>query len=214
MVLLDDDIWFPTHDHANEDGILAIGGDLSVERLLLAYENGIFPWYSDDEPILWWSPPERMVVKVQEYKVPRSVRRSLKNTQFEISINQAFEAVIHHCRYTDRKDGLGTWINDDIVTAYTQLHQMGKANSIEVWQDDKLVGGMYGVDVGNVFCGESMFSLVPSASKAAFVFMAQYLKDLGYQLLDCQVYNEHLDLLGAKEISRDEFLTILSEHQD
>lgn len=211
MVLLDDDIWFPSHEHATEDGILAVGGDLSVERLLLAYENGIFPWYSDDEPILWWSPPERMVVKVQEYKIPRSVSRSLKNTRFEISINQDFSAVINHCRFTDRKDGLGTWINDDIVAAYTQLHQMGKANSIEVWQDDQLVGGMYGVDVGNVFCGESMFSLVPSASKAAFVFMVQYLKDLGYQLLDCQVYNEHLDLLGAKEISRDEFLAILSD---
>lgn len=211
MVLLDEDIWFPSHDHANEDGILAVGGDLSIDRLLLAYENGIFPWYSDDEPILWWSPPERMVVKVKDYKAPRSVRKSLSKSDFTVSINQAFNEVVHHCRYTDRKDGLGTWINDDIEKAYNNLHELGKAMSVEIWQEDALVGGMYGIDVGNVFCGESMFSLVPGASKAAFVFIVEYLKNAGYELLDCQVHNDHLQLLGAREISRDEYLAILQK---
>lgn len=211
MVLLDEDIWFPSHDHATEDGILAVGGDLSIERLLLAYENGIFPWYSDDEPILWWSPPERMVVKVKSYKVPRSVRKSLSKCNFIVSINQSFSEVVHHCRYTDRKDGLGTWINDDIEKAYNALYELGKAMSVEIWQDDILVGGMYGIDVGNVFCGESMFSLVPGASKAAFVFIVSYLNSVGYELLDCQVHNDHLELLGAKEISREEYLSILQK---
>lgn len=209
MVKLDNDIWFPSHEYANEDGILAIGGDLSTERLLLAYENGIFPWYSEEEPILWWSPYNRMVVDIPNYKVPKSVRKSLAHSKFTITINKAFSEVIHHCSTVPRAGQNGTWINEQIIAAYTKLHQLGHAHSIEVWQSDHLVGGMYGVDVGHVFCGKSMFSLVPSASKAAFTYIIEHLRLHQYKLLDCQVYNEHLALLGAKEIPRNEFLNIL-----
>ncbi|MFN3752479.1 leucyl/phenylalanyl-tRNA--protein transferase [Flavobacterium sp.] len=209
MHFLTKDLYFPPVDEASYEGVLAVGGDLSTERLLLAYRNGIFPWFNPDEPILWWSPPERMVVVPQLYKVSKSIRNLLNQKKFEITFNQNFEAVIRNCQQIDRKEQDGTWITDDIIESYTKLHQMGLAQSVEVWQNGELVGGLYGVDLGHVFCGESMFSKVSNASKIAFVTLVQYLKDNNYKLLDCQVHNDHLEKLGAFEISRETFIKVL-----
>ncbi len=209
MHFLTKDLYFPPVDEASYEGILAVGGDLSTERLLLAYRNGIFPWFNTDEPILWWSPPERMVVVPQLYKVSKSIRNLLNQKKFDITFNQNFEAVIRNCQQIDRKDQDGTWITEDIIESYTKLHEMGFAQSVEVWQNGELVGGLYGVDLGHVFCGESMFSKVPNASKIAFVTLVQYLKDNNYKLLDCQIHNDHLEKLGAFEISRDTFIKVL-----
>lgn len=209
MHFLTKDLYFPPVDEASYEGILAVGGDLSTERLLLAYRNGIFPWFNPDEPILWWSPPERMVVVPQLYKVSKSIRNLLNQKKFDITFNQNFEEVIRHCQQIDRKDQEGTWITEDIIESYTKLHEMGFAQSVEVWQNGDLVGGLYGVDLGHVFCGESMFSKVPNASKIAFVTLVQYLKDNNYKLLDCQIHNDHLEKLGAFEISRETFIKVL-----
>ncbi|WP_284653722.1 leucyl/phenylalanyl-tRNA--protein transferase [Flavobacterium terrisoli] len=209
MHFLTKDLYFPPVDEASYEGILAVGGDLSTERLLLAYRSGIFPWFNEDEPILWWSPPERMVVVPQLYKVSKSIRNLLNRQQFEISFNQNFEEVIRNCQQIERKDQDGTWITEDIIESYTKLHEMGFAQSVEVWQNGELVGGLYGVDLGHVFCGESMFSKVPNASKIAFVTLVQHLKDNNYKLLDCQLHNDHLEKLGAVEISRETFIKVL-----
>jgi leucyl/phenylalanyl-tRNA--protein transferase len=209
MHFLTKDLYFPPVDEASYEGILAVGGDLSTERLLLAYRNGIFPWFNPDEPILWWSPPERMVVVPQLYKVSKSIRNLLNQKKFEITFNQNFEAVIRNCQQIDRKDQDGTWITEDIIESYIKLHEMGFAQSVEVWQNDELVGGLYGVDLSHVFCGESMFSKVPNASKIAFVTLVQHLKDNNYKLLDCQIHNDHLEKLGAFEISRETFIKVL-----
>lgn len=202
-------LYFPPVEEASPEGILAIGGDLSVERLLLAYRNGIFPWFNEDEPILWWAPPQRMVVAPRIYKVPKSLRNVLNQNKFQITFNQQFEQVIHNCQQMERTGQDGTWITKDIITSYTALHAMGHAKSVEVWQNGELVGGLYGVDLGHVFCGESMFSKVPNASKVGFVWLINYLKENNYLLLDCQVYNDHLHLLGGVEISRANFMKIL-----
>lgn len=209
MHFLTKELYFPPVDEASFEGILAVGGDLSTERLLLAYRNGIFPWFNDDEPILWWSPPERMVVSPQFYKISKSTRNLLNQNKFQITFNQNFVEVITNCQQAERKGQEGTWISDDIINSYVELHQMGHAKSIEVWQNDKLVGGLYGVDLGHIFCGESMFSKVPNASKIAFVWLVNYLKENNYKLLDCQVHNDHLEKLGAFEISRDTFMKVL-----
>ena len=209
MYFITKELYFPPVEEASYEGILAIGGDLSVKRLLLAYENGIFPWYNENEPILWWSPRERMVVNPNDYKVSKSLRNIINQKIFEVTINKDFEAVIKNCQKIKRKEQDGTWISNEVIKSYTKLHQLGKAMSFEVWQNGELVGGLYGVDLGNVFCGESMFSKVSNASKVAFVKLIDYLKQNNYKLLDCQVHNDHLEKLGAFEISRETFMKIL-----
>jgi leucyl/phenylalanyl-tRNA--protein transferase len=213
MVWLTDEIIFPKPDATSEEGVIALGGDLSEERLLLAYQNGIFPWYSDDDPIIWYCPPERMVLFPEELKVSKSMRKIIKKGGFTITENIAFEEVIFNCKHILRNDDFGTWITDDMEQAYINLHKKGIAKSIEIWfydtnsKKEVLVGGLYGVDLGNgVFCGESMFSLISNASKLAFIYLAQNHK---YKLIDCQVYNDHLASLGAREISREAFLEML-----
>ena len=215
MYFLTKELYFPPVEEASYEGILAFGGDLSVERLLLAYNNGIFPWFDADEPILWWSPSERMVVNPKDYKVSKSLRNIINRNIFEVTINKDFESVIKNCQEIERKGQDGTWISDSIIKSYTELHKLGKAKSFEVWQKGdpqsswELVGGLYGVDLGHVFCGESMFSKVPNASKVAFVKLVEHLKENNYKLLDCQVHNDHLEKLGAFEISRNAFMMIL-----
>jgi leucyl/phenylalanyl-tRNA--protein transferase len=209
MYFITKELYFPPVEEASYEGILAIGGDLSVKRLWLAYENGIFPWYNENEPILWWSPSERMVVNPNDYKASKSLRNIINRNIFEVTINKDFEAVIKNCQKIDRKEQDGTWISNEIIKSYTKLHQLGKAISFEVWQNGELVGGLYGVDLGHVFCGESMFSKVSNASKVAFVKLIDYLKQNNYKLLDCQVHNDHLEKLGAFEISRATFMKIL-----
>lgn len=209
MYFLTKELFFPPVDEASYDGILAVGGDLSIDRLLLAYNNGIFPWFDADDPILWWSPSERMVVDPNNYKVSKSLRNTINRNIFEVTFNKDFKSVIENCQQIDRKGQDGTWISSDIIESYTKLHELGKAKSVEVWQNNELVGGLYGIDLGHVFCGESMFSKVPNASKVAFVKLIEYLKDNNYKLLDCQVHNDHLEKLGAFEISRESFMKIL-----
>lgn len=209
MYFITKELYFPPVEEASYEGILAIGGDLSVKRLWLAYENGIFPWYNENEPIMWWSPSERMVVNPNDYKASKSLRNIINRNIFEVTINKDFEAVIKNCQKIDRKEQDGTWISNEIIKSYTKLHQLGKAISFEVWQNGELVGGLYGVDLGHVFCGESMFSKVSNASKVAFVKLIDYLKQNNYKLLDCQVHNDHLEKLGAFEISRATFMKIL-----
>tara|TARA_B100000787_G_scaffold169695_1_gene161796 strand:+ start:37174 stop:37827 length:654 start_codon:yes stop_codon:yes gene_type:complete len=214
MIWLSEKIEFPHYETATKDGIIAIGGDLSPERLIYAYNHGIFPWYSDNEPIVWYCPQQRMVLFPEELKVSKSMKKTLNKGSFLITENQAFEEVIFHCKNNKRKDDFGTWITNEMEIAYINLHKLGYAKSIEVWQLDtdptktskKLVGGLYGVEVGAIFCGESMFSEVSDASKVAFIHLVQ---SNNYKLIDCQVYNSHLASLGAKEIMRDDFLSRL-----
>ncbi|WP_159800355.1 leucyl/phenylalanyl-tRNA--protein transferase [Flavobacterium sp. MK4S-17] len=210
MYFLSRELYFPPVSYASPEGIVAIGGDLSVERLMLAYRNGIFPWFEDDEPILWWSPPQRMVLFFHELRISKSMRNILNRGMFKITFNTAFKDVIANCRTVKREGQQGTWITGEMQDAYVKLHELGFAKSVEVWQDGVLVGGLYGVDLGHVFCGESMFSKVSNASKVAFIALALKLQQENYRLLDCQVYNDHLASLGAEEISREEFLKILT----
>ncbi|KQS50387.1 leucyl/phenylalanyl-tRNA--protein transferase [Flavobacterium sp. Leaf359] len=211
MYFLSKELFFPPVKEANPDGTLAIGGDLSPERLVLAYRSGIFPWFDDDEPILWWSPPERMVLFPDEFKVSKSMRNILNRGIFRVTFNQNFRDVISNCSTISRDGQQGTWISEQMIEAYVKLHEMGIAKSVEVWQDEVLVGGLYGIDLGHVFCGESMFSKVSNASKVAFVSLVRKLKEENYKLLDCQVHNSHLESLGAREISREDFMTILKK---
>lgn len=212
MYILTNPIYFPPHETATEDGILALGGDLSVERLLFAYKNGVFPWFNEDEPIIWWSPPMRMVVDPKNYKIPKTVRNLMNRNIFQVSYNQYFEQVIEGCKTIYRKDQVGSWLTNDMKEAYLKLHQLGYAKSIEVWQNNQLVGGLYGVDMGHFFVGESMFSRVSNASKIAFVWLVNHLKSNGYLLLDCQIHNHYLEQLGAFEITRESYLKII-QHQ-
>ena len=209
MHILSQDLFFPPVSKANRDGILAIGGDLSVERLLLAYKSGIFPWFEQGDPIIWWSPNPRMVLFLEELIVSKSMRNILNRNSFTITFNQNFRDVISNCQQVKRDGQNGTWITNDMIEAYCKLHEQGIAKSVEVWQNEELVGGLYGIDLGHVFCGESMFSLVSNASKVAFIALVEKLKKGNYQLLDCQVYNPHLQSLGCREIKRDDFMEIL-----
>jgi leucyl/phenylalanyl-tRNA--protein transferase len=203
------ELFFPPCHAADDYGIVAFGGDLSPERLLLAYQSGIFPWFEEGEPITWWSPNPRMVLFLEDLVVSKSMRNILNRKLFTVTRNQNFRAVITNCQLVARIGQNGTWITNDMIEAYCKLHELGIAQSIEVWQDGVLVGGLYGVDLGHVFCGESMFSKVSNASKIAFVFLVDYLRSNNYSLLDCQVYNEHLESLGCSEIERNQFLEIL-----
>ena len=209
MYLLNDDLFFPPVQYANEEGILAIGGDLSPERLLLAYNSGIFPWFEDDQPIVWWSPNPRMVLFLDELIVSKSMRNILNRDVFKVTFNTNFREVISNCQKITRAGQRGTWITNDMVEAYCKLNELGIAKSVEVWQNGELVGGLYGIDLGTIFCGESMFSKVSNASKIAFISLVQNLKMNDYRLLDCQVYNEHLESLGCREINRDDFMKTL-----
>jgi len=205
---LSSELVFPPVEGA-EEGIVAVGGDLSTERLMLAYHSGIFPWYSSGEPIIWWSPDPRFVLFPKKLHISRSMRRVLKSSKFKVTYNRDFEGVISRCKKIQRRGQKGTWITDEMKEAYLNLHTFGYAKSIEVWKKEELVGGMYGVDMGNVFCGESMFSKVNNASKVALIYFMQKFEKEGGELLDCQVYSDHLASLGAIEISRREFVAYL-----
>lgn len=208
MELLGDDIVFPEVSKASKEGILAVGGDLSIERLLEAYKNGIFPWFEEDEPILWWSPDPRFVLFPEKLKISKSMRQVMRNSDFRITVNEDFEAVIDNCSKIKRIGQNGTWITNELKEAYIKLHELGFAKSVEVWLDNKLVGGLYGVDLNNgVFCGESMFSKVSNASKVGFI---SFVQNTNYKLIDCQVYTNHLESLGAEEMPRQAFLKYLS----
>lgn len=209
MYILSNEIYFPPVSEAHESGILAFGGDLSTERLLLAYNSGIFPWYEECEPITWYAPEYRMVLPLSVYKPKKSVRNLINRNIFNCTINQDFEAVIRNCQQIKREGQNGTWITDEIIEAYNNLHKLEKALSVEVWQDGELVGGLYGIIVGRIFCGESMFSKVSNASKIGFDFLVNYLKSKDFVLVDGQVYNEYLEQLGFFEIPREDFMEIL-----
>ena len=206
MQFLSKEIWFPPVSEASPDGILAIGGDLSTERLTLAYKSGIFPWFSEGDPIIWYSPDPRMVLFPKNLKVSKSMQQLVRKNEFSITFNRDFKNVITNCQHILRKGQQGTWITEEMKSAYMKLHKMGIAKSVEVWKNKELVGGLYGIDLGTVFCGESMFSKESNMSKLAFIFLVKKLQKEQYILLDCQVYNEHLASLGAQEISRIEFL--------
>ena len=207
--LNDDDCFFPPADRANADGLLAFGGDLSPERLLTAYTNGIFPWFSDDEPILWWSLDPRLVIRPGEMKVSKSLRRTLKSGRFELRIDTRFREVMQHCAQTPREGQDGTWIVDEMVDAYTHLHELGIAHSFETYLDGEMVGGLYGLAIGKVFFGESMFHAVTDASKVAFYHLHHFLQDNGFLLIDCQQETNHLISLGAYAIPRSAYLAEL-----
>ena len=207
---LEKKLYFPPANLAEHDGLLAIGGDLSPERLLLAYKQGIFPWY-EGEYILWWSPDPRFVLFPGELKISKSMRALLKKNAFDFTINNAFDKVIHHCKNIKRPGQRGTWITDEVEAAYMRMHELGYGVSAETWKDGILVGGAYGLKIGKIFFGESMFSKINNASKYAFIQLVQDLKQNGVELIDCQVYTEHLESLGAKMISRKEFINRINE---
>ncbi len=210
MFLLTKELLFPPVSTADEEGLLAIGGDLSAERLLLAYRSGIFPWYNDDEPICWWSPDPRFVLYPHELKVTGSMKTVLQNGRFRFTTNRAFTTVIQNCKMVSRKGQDGTWISPAMQQAYTTLHELGYAHSAETWLDGKLVGGLYGIRLGKIFFGESMFSLQSNASKFAFIKYVQQLQKENVQLIDCQLHTNHLESLGAKMIDRKLFTEILA----
>ena len=202
---------FPDIEYTSEEGLLAVGGSLTESRLMEAYSKGIFPWYDDTQPILWWCPDPRMVLFPQKLKVSKSMKQLLKKETFKVTYNEAFETVIENCAAIKRKGQLGTWITPEMKQAYTGLHKKGIAQSVEVWQDGKLVGGLYGIYLKSkkVFCGESMFAKVSNASKYGFISLVRKLQKNGVELIDCQVHTDHLESLGAEEISRYEFLEFL-----
>jgi leucyl/phenylalanyl-tRNA--protein transferase len=211
MYFITKELYFPPVEQTSPEGVLAVGGDLSPERLLLAYKNGIFPWFDDADPILWWCPPERMVLFPEEFKPSKSMRNVINKGIYKVTFNEAFREVMVNCQQVYRPGQYGTWITEEMIDAYTFLHEIGKAMSVEVWYEDKLVGGLYGVDMDHVFCGESMFAHMSNASKVAFVALVAYLKKNHYELLDCQVYNDHLASLGCREIPREAFMDILKK---
>ena len=200
---------FPHPNSANEDGIVAWGGDLNPSRLLRAYQKGIFPWYAKDEPVIWWSTNPRLIMELDSFKLSKSLKKSIKKFSYKFDTN--FIEVMNNCKTVPRDDQNGTWISDEIIEAYSTLHDLGTAHSIESYLDDKLVGGLYGIVIGKVFCGESMFSLVSDASKSAYATLIKHLKYWGYDFVDCQVPTEHLKSLGAKEVSREYFLDRLNK---
>ncbi|HQO77005.1 MAG TPA: leucyl/phenylalanyl-tRNA--protein transferase [Thermodesulfobacteriota bacterium] len=201
-----DELVFPPPEAAEPDGLLAIGGDLSIERVLLAYQCGIFPWYTEDSPILWWSPDPRLVLYPEDLVISRSLLKAIKKGTFTVTLDTAFEDVIRGCAEQKRRGQQGTWIVEDMITAYCRLHEQGFAHSVESWYQGALAGGLYGVALGRIFFGESMFYRVKNASKVAFVHLVQLLRAWEFDLIDCQVYTSHLHHFGALEISRNEYL--------
>ena len=208
---LDERLIFPPPELADENGVVAVGGDLSIERLLLAYQVGIFPWYAEDLPIIWHSPDPRMVLLPAQLHVPRSLKKAMRKRSYEIRLDCAFDQVISACAKAPRPGQDGTWITRDMCDAYIELHEHGFAHSAEAWCDGKLVGGLYGVSLGHVFFGESMFAHAPDASKIAFVTLVQALHRWGITLIDCQVHTDHLERFGAREWSRERYLAALAE---
>lgn len=204
-------LWFPPVTDALEDGLLAMGGDVSVERLLLAYKNGIFPWYDDTVP-LWWSPDPRFVLIPEELKVSKSMQQIIKKKTFTFKVNTDFSQVIQYCQLLNRKGQDGTWITEELKESFIELHRLGHAHSAEAWMNHELVGGLYGIKMGPFFFGESMFSKVSNASKFAFIHWVRQLQEEGIILIDCQVYTEHLESLGAKMIPREDFIQLLKKH--
>ncbi len=206
---LSDALLFPPPAQADPEGLLGVGGDLSPERLLLAYRSGIFPWFSEGDPILWWSPDPRFVLFPAKLKVSKSMRQTLRSPHWRVTIDTAFAEVVRACRKAPRPDQDGTWITPSMVDAYVALHAAGHAHSVEVWRDDALVGGLYGVAIGGCFCGESMFARVSNASKVGFTYLVRALEERGYSMVDCQMHTPHLESLGAEEIDREDFLALL-----
>ncbi len=211
MHVLSHKIWFPPIEEALADGLLAIGGDLSVDRLILAYQKGIFPWYEGETP-LWWSPDPRFVLFPEELIISKSMKQVIKKNLFQFKTNTAFSEVINRCKNQTREGQNGTWITNDVEFAFNQLHQKGIAISAETWQGDQLIGGLYGIKMGKLFFGESMFSSVSNASKFAFIQLVKQLIKEGVVLIDCQVYTDHLASLGAKMISRKTFKAFLEQN--
>lgn len=213
MIALDpNEISFPDPKlYHPEDGLMAYGGDLSPERIWFAYQLGIFPWFNPEDEILWWCPDPRFVLFPKELKISKSMKKILRDDVFTFTENKCFEEVIKNCAKINRKDQNGTWLTEEMIKSYTQLHLFGKAKSIEVWQNNELVGGLYGLDLGNVFCGESMFAKVSNASKAGFIWFIEKYKNK-FQVIDCQVYTHHLESLGAKEIPKQQFLDYLENN--
>ena len=211
--LPDDEIVFPNPRYGDKEGLIAMGGDLSPERLLFAYEEGLFPWYSEDDPILWWSPDPRFVLYPDELKVAKSMRPYFNQQKYQVTIDTAFPKVIQGCKEQKRKYQRGTWITDEMEEAYIRLHKLGYAHSVEVWDGTVLVGGLYGVSLGKMFFGESMFTRKTNASKFGFIVLVKKLRTLGFWLIDAQQKTRHLRSLGAKEISRDLFLDYLQKNK-
>lgn len=206
---LDERLIFPDPALAEEDGLLAMEGDLSAERLILAYQSGIFPWYSEGDPILWFAPHERFVLYPSGLRISKSMRQIIRSNKFRVTFDQSFAEVIRACADAKREGQDGTWITTEMQQAYINLHKLGVAHSVEVWlDDDVLAGGLYGVEVGSVFCGESMFSKVSNASKLALITLCQTGK---YKMIDCQLHTEHLESMGARMIPRDEFMSVLKK---
>ena len=201
---------FPSALSANQEGIVAVGGDLSPERVLLAYKNGIFPWFEDDDCLAWWSPDPRMVLFPEKLRISKSTKKILKDNPFKITFNRSFNEVVNACAKVKRYGQNGTWITNGLMKSFNTLHEQGHAFSVEVWKDYELVGGLYGVDLGDVFCGESMFTKANNASKIGFIFLVKELIKNGYKLIDCQVPSAHLKNLGAEEVSRSKFLEYLA----
>lgn len=210
VILSKKQLWFPEVDEADESGLIAIGGDLSIERLRLAYSKGIFPWFNE-EPILWWSPDPRMVLFPGKMIVSHSLRQVIRRNEFDIKFDTQFEHVINACAETPRDNEDGTWITDSIVKAYVKLHKAGLAHSVEAYQNGKLVGGLYGIALGKAFFGESMFHLVPNASKVALYKLSMKLQEWDFRIIDAQVYTNHLESLGGELLPRSKYFTILKE---
>lgn len=209
--VLNKELWFPSASEALDDGLLAIGGDLCTDRLVLAYRNGIFPWFDDEVP-MWWCPDPRFVLFPDELKVSKSMKQLLKKETFEFRVNAAFDVVIRNCKLISREGQDGTWITNEVEKAYIKMYKLGYAHSAEAWMDGKLMGGLYGIRMGDVFFGESMFSHVGNASKYAFIKYVELLKSEGVRIIDCQVYTEHLESLGARMIERSAFLEYLKKY--
>ena len=210
MYRLTDALLFPSPEQASAEGIVAVGGDLQPERVMLAYRKGIFPWFESDDFLLWWSPDPRRVLFPDQLKISKSMRTVLRKKRFEVTFNKAFDQVVEACAKVKRFGQNGTWITPGLMEVYSTLHTQGHAHSVEVWEEGSLVGGLYGIDLGTVFCGESMFSKSSNASKVALIFLVKELKKNKYELIDCQVPTQHLASMGAEPISRTKFLTFLS----
>lgn len=206
---LSDDLIFPHPSLSREDGLLAVYGDLSPERLLLAYSNGIFPWFSEDEPILWWSPDPRFILYPKDVKISHSMKKIIKKNIYKITFDTCFREVIYNCGNTRKESG--TWITNEMIEAYCKLHELGFAHSVEAWHENKLVGGLYGIIIGKCFFGESMFSTMSNSSKAAFIALCKLLEEKNFIVIDCQVYTQHLESLGAVNIPRNEFLELVKK---